>query len=222
MSSKSPHKIWWQNVLKKSVNFTKCPQKVRKFHSFTSKMDRCSEFQEIVGKLPVMTATTGLDTKIFSALAVLEHIYLPKNIFACPNFDDPFKSLVHCQNKINKHLRYSLCKYRYYFIIFVWWVRDWVCTSKLQHVWYWCLQSNLSVKATLDVSSDESSVNLRISVKCKNYTKISVNTILRENFIKKSSFGTPSCHVFGIIGNLFENVREWCSLHAGIFCRSVE
>ncbi len=53
-------------------------------------------------------------------------------------------------------------------------------------------------------------------VNCKNYTIISVNTSLGEKNRKKSSSGRPNCHIFGIIGNLFENAREWCHLHADI------
>ena len=31
-----------------------------------------------------------------------------------------------------------------------------------------------------------------------------------------SSYERSECHVFGIIGKLFENVREWNIFHAGI------
>ena len=53
-------------------------------------------------------------------------------------------------------------------------------------------------------------------VQYKNYMIISINKILGENFIKSNPFGRPNYHVFGIIGNGFENVREWSPLHADI------
>ncbi len=34
--------------------------------------------------------------------------------------------------------------------------------------------------------------------------------------MKKKHGGRPNCYVFGIVGKLFQNVREWCLFHANI------
>ena len=48
------------------------------------------------------------------------------------------------------------------------------------------METDRQTDGQMPMISDESlpSVNLRISVNCKNHTIISVNTILRENFVK--------------------------------------
>ncbi len=38
----------------------------------------------------------------------------------------------------------------------------------------------------------------------------------QQNWCWEPSFKTPRCYVFGIIGKLFKNVREWCLFHTDI------
>ncbi len=79
------------------------------------------------------------------------------------------------------------------------------CTPKLgAFCWQYALpgfEGNISPSARLQKYISRAEISICLSAR------------LTEIFHKKSSFCRSNHYVFGIIGKLFEIVREWCSFH---------